>query len=285
MEYSYFLNLSLTATVFENRTVPACVIHGSDGYYDCPCRAYSFTDLHVTFTCESVALTLCPPHPYIHRRLYDAIGLNALGSTSVAEFGVITESLVAEFLNVNGAVVGLHTANGVVAFICLLLFVFIAGLWYFLRWDDLDRKHILYVAKAKMKKSAREASDQTLIESRKRIDRAFLTGGLVLEDLNEDDTELDRRRKWWRVLFIPEFVRTHQNLLVSGNFLVRFIHAVMRYHPYLCFFVGRSMVHTRTLRFLLLCKSLMVSLFSSTLIFGKLTPGYFEHGLHNCNNA
>ncbi len=270
MEYNTFLNLSLTASVFENRTVPACVIHDNNGYTDCPCQAYSYTDIHVTFLCKSVAIILCPPQiSSTSRRLSDIISSDALGSTNVAEFGVITESLAAEFLNVNGAVVNLHAADGVIAFISILLFIFIMGLRYFSRWDDLDRKHILYVAKAKTKKSARGASDLTLIELRKRIDRAFLTGGLVLEDLNEDDAEFDRRRKWWRLMLIPEFLRKHQDLLVSGSFFVRFMHAVIRYHPYLCFFVGRSMIHTRTLRFLLLCKSLMVSLFTSTLIFGN----------------
>ena len=276
MEYNTFLNLSLIATVFENRTVPACVTHESFGYSDCPCRAYTFTDLHVTFLCESVALSLCPFQSSNRSRLPEVISSNVLGFTNVAEFAVITESLLAEFLNVNGAVVDLHTGIGMIAFISILLVIFMAGLWYFRRWDDLDRKHILYVAKAKTKKSARDVSIQTLVALRKRINRAFLTGGLVLEDFDEDDTEFDRRRKWWRVLFIPEFIRKHQNLLVSGNIIVRFMHAVMRYHPYLCFFVGRSMVHTRTLRFLLLCKSLMVSLFTSTLIFGKLTSDYLN---------
>ena len=273
MEYSTFLNLSLTPSVLENRTVPGCVTHDSTGYSSCPCRVSTYTDVNVTFVCESVALTLCPPLAY-SRRLSDAAASD-VGTTNVAEFGVITQSLAAEFLSVNGAVVDLHAGGGVISFVSVLLFLFIGGLWYFSRWDELDRKHILYVAKANTKKSARDAPDQALMDLRRRIDRAFLTGGLELEDLNEDDEELDRRRKCWRTVLIPKNLRDQQNLLVGGNFFVRFMHAVLRYHPFVCFFVGRSMVRTRALRFLLLCKSLMVSLFTSTLIFGN-GPGYLN---------
>ena len=274
IEYSNTLNLSITSSAFENRTIPACVNHDNFGYFSCPCEISTYTDTNVTFLCESLETTLCPPTS-TRRRLTDSISI--IGTTNIAEFGVITNSLAAEFLSVNASVVNFHAAKGVVAFISILLLIFALGTWYFRRWDNLDRKHILYVAKAKTKKSAKDASTQSLLKLRDRIDRAFLTDGLVLEDLDEDDTELDRRRRWWRRYFtFPEYLRNHKNLLAKGDFIVRFIHAILRFHPFLCFLVGRSLVRTRTLRFLLLFKSFMVSLFTSTLIFGNVTAILFD---------
>lgn len=269
IEYTQPLNLSVTTSAFENRTLPACVNHDNLGYFACPCQLYSYTDTNATFLCDSIESSLCPAVSF-QRRLIEFT--SNVGSTNVAEFGVITESLAAEFVRVNSSVVNFHAAKGVIAFISILLCLFAGGIWYFSRWDSLDRKNILYVAKAKTKKEAKNASNEVLIELRKRIDHAFLTGGLAFEDLDEDDTELDRRRKCWRRYFvIPDYLRNHKSLLVSGDFLVRMTQAVLRFHPFICFFVGKSMVRTRTLRFFLLIKSLMVSLFTSTLIFGTVT--------------
>jgi hypothetical protein len=107
---------------------------------------------------------------------------------------------------------------------------------------------------------------------RERIDKAFLTGGVKIADVDEDDYEYDRRHSWYRMLMhylIPHYIRSNKSLLRSGDFVTRLVQAVLRFHPFLCFFTGRSLVRTRTLRFLALFKSLMVSLFTSTLVFGK----------------
>jgi ABC-type nickel/cobalt efflux system permease component RcnA len=188
---------------------------------------------------------------------------------------VVANSLLAEFLSItsiNPTQINVEAAATVITFVSCILLIFIVGLWFFHRWDYLDREYLLYVAHAKRKKDAHNATDHDVDALRKRIDMAFLTGAIKVTDFDEDDYEFDRRRHWWALLLkclVPDYVRSNKSLLKAGDFVGRLVQATLRFHPFLCFFTGRSMVRTRTLRFLALFKSLMVSLFTSTLVFGK----------------
>ena len=111
-----------------------------------------------------------------------------------------------------------------------------------------------------------------LAAHRKGIDDAFLAGSMPSISLEgTEDVEFDQRNRWIR--------RTHQTLrccvpkskelsiLVAGDILPRFFHALYRYHPWVWFFSEGSQKSTRVVRFVTTFKFLLTSLFVTTVLY------------------
>ena len=58
----------------------------------------------------------------------------------------------------------------------------------------------------------------------------------------------------------------------SYDFVSRFVQAAVRYHPFFWFFVGGSLEKTRVLRFLTALKSVLLSIFISTIFYSVYFP-------------
>ena len=156
--------------------------------------------------------------------------------------------------------------------VLFLLFLFVAGLVYFSRWDALDRKILLYVPTKKSSCKPGSKSFAELAAHRKGIDDAFLAGSVpnaVLDD--PEDVEFDRRSRWVRRLHrllrccVPE--SKELSILVAGDMLPRFLHALRRYHPWVWFFSEGSRKNTRVMRFVITFKFLLISLFVTTVLY------------------
>ena len=166
----------------------------------------------------------------------------------------------------------------VVLTVLFLVFFLAAGLVFFGRWDALDRKILVYVPKKKEKNNIGTKSLASLAAHRKAIDDAFLAGSVpdsVLDD--DDDIEFGQRSRWIRR--IRKILRCccvskpeELSILIGGNMLPRFVHALRGYHPWLWFFSEGSRKTTRVIRFVMTFKFLMTSIFVTTVLYDINNP-------------
>ena len=156
--------------------------------------------------------------------------------------------------------------------VLFLIFLFVGALIYFSRWDSLDRKILLYVPNMKCESKRVTKSLAELAAYRREVDAAFLAGSVpdaLIDDA--DDMEFDRRNRWIRVMHQilsccmskPEEL----SILVAGNMLPRFLHALRRYHPWVWFFSEDSRKSTRVMRFVITFKFLLTSFFVTTVLY------------------
>ena len=182
----------------------------------------------------------------------------------------IVSILVPAKATVNASLVVLLT----VLFLILLL---AAGLIYFSRWDALDRKILLYVPVEKSATKPGTKSFAELAAHRKAVDDAFLAGAIpsaVLDDV--EDVEFDQRSRWIRGMrrLLRCCVSKPEDLsiLIAGNMLPRFLHALRRYHPWVWFFSEGSRKTTRVIRFVETFKFQLTSLFVTTVLYDINNP-------------
>ena len=156
--------------------------------------------------------------------------------------------------------------------VLFLIFLLAVGLFFFGRWDALDRKILMYVP-AKGGESHRGArSLAELAASRRAIDDAFIAGSLPSGVLDEpDDIEFDQRNR--RIRSMHQLLRCcvprseELSIFMAGNLLPRFLHALRRYHPWVWFFSEGSRKSTRVMRFVMTFKFLLTSLFVTTVLY------------------
>ena len=166
-------------------------------------------------------------------------------------------------------------ASVIVLFTVLfLIFLLVAGLVFFSRWDGLDRKILLYVPPKKGRSIQGTKSLAELAASRRIIDDAFLAGCGQIDNSIVDDTEDEefaQRRRWIRNTYqvlrccVPK--SEDLSILIAGNILPRFLHALRRHHPWLWFFFEGSRKSTRVMRFVITFKFVLTSLFVTTVLY------------------
>ena len=197
-------------------------------------------------------------------------------TTNFSSFPTLAPSLVSnsstESSLSNLAHPAMNASVVVLLTVLLLVFLLCAGIVFFRRWDVSDRKILLYVPP---KKSASDPGCKTFSELaayRKGIDDAFLAGSVpsvVLEDA--EDVEFDQRNRSIKGLhrllrcWLPK--SEELSILVAGNMLPRFLHALYRYHPWVWFFSEGSRKSTRVMRFVITFKFLLTSLFVTTVLY------------------
>ena len=175
--------------------------------------------------------------------------------------------------------------------VLFLVFLLFAGLVYFSQWDALDRKKVLYVPPQKGSYTRASKSLAELAAHRKAIDDAFLAGAIPHAATDDaDDVEFDRRnrrirsmhRALSRCMSKPEEV----SILIAGNLLPRFLHALRRYHPWVWFFSEGSRKSTRVMRFVMTFKFILTSLFITTVLYDINYPSAQEClGFNNLASA
>ena len=111
-----------------------------------------------------------------------------------------------------------------------------------------------------------------LAKYRRRIDDAFLAGSVPNAVLDEPyDLEFDQRNRSIRSLQqkLSCFMSNPDELsiLIAGNILPRFLHALRRYHPWVWFFSEGSRKSTRVIRFVETFKFILTSLFVTTVLY------------------
>ena len=156
--------------------------------------------------------------------------------------------------------------------VLLLIFLFVGGLVYFGRWDSFDRKILLYVPTKQRERKPGVRSLAELAAHRRDIDDAFLAGSLphaVTDDT--EDVEFDQRNRRIRNLHhvlrycLPKSEEI--SILIAGNMLPRYLHALRRFHPWVWFFSEGSRKSTRVMRFVTTFKFLLTSLFVTTVLY------------------
>ena len=131
---------------------------------------------------------------------------------------------------------------------------------------------LLYVPTKNSGSKSSAKSFRELAAHRREIDDAFLAGSLphaLLDDT--DDMEYDRRsrgiRSLHRVLRNCAPKSEELSILIAGNMLPRFLHALYRYHPWVWFFSEGSRKSTRVMRFVETYKFLLTSVFVTTVLY------------------
>ena len=166
----------------------------------------------------------------------------------------------------------LDAAIVVLLTVLFLVFLLFVGLVCFSRWDALDRKILLYVPTKKSATKTVSKSFSELATYRKGIDDAFVAGSLphaVVDDT--EDAEFDQRSRWIQSLHqvlrccVPK--PEDLSILIAGNMLPRFLHALRRYHPWVWFLSEGSRKSTRVMRFVITFKFLLTSLFVTTVLY------------------
>jgi hypothetical protein len=160
----------------------------------------------------------------------------------------------------------------------LLLLVF--GLFYYSRWDTRDRQMMLYRPKVK-RRDVSSLSFSELLTFRQRLDNAFLSKSLISEDQmnSEEHLEYNWRNEWVKrinfltCLWIRDKRRRRRfSVAVGGQLIPRLFRALAHFHPYVWMFTNRSMQKTRVIRFMTTLKSILLSIFISTLFFNVFYP-------------
>jgi hypothetical protein len=165
------------------------------------------------------------------------------------------------------------------------LLILFGGIIFFSRWDSLDRRVLLYSGQPKKlnKKAKKDLSTRHLADLRRRMDYAFMDGSLISEEdiVNEEHVEYQFRLRWINVAkrifcvcapFISKVERTRLSILVGGSYLTSLVRAIVRYHPFTWFFTNRSMEKTRVIRFVTTCKSILLSIFISSIFYQVYYP-------------
>ena len=211
----------------------------------------------------------------------------------IREYGVFIKSISAdiEYIITRNPfyIAENENAKYVFSLVAIWLLLLVCGLIYFRRWDTIDRNILLYVPSSSNNNvlatttTANEPlADTLLIYLRKRVDIAFTERNVLPESFfDEDHVEYHRRARWKdRVrLFLlccipclPRVVKYRMSMLVGGQWIPRLFQAVARYHPYLWFFSNRSLQKTRVIRFISTLKSILVTIFISTIFFDIFYP-------------
>lgn len=269
-------NATFNGTV-EAQQWPGCRVRVGDSFVGCNCSLESFTAVNATFSC-GLQSNLCPLTPLTRR------ALAAASDEDVREYGTLLQSAVRVVGDVflksrNPFELKTQESIVVLATVGAWVLVLVLGLVYFRRWDSLDHRVMLY-APPDLSASKKELkSIAHLQDMRRNLDNAFLTGALG-EDLGEDHFEYNKRQNWiWWVssllywcLPVGRQARNQLSVMVGGTLLPRFLQAVVRFHPLVWFFADSSMEKTRVLRFMTLFKTVLCTIFISTVFFSVYYP-------------
>ena len=182
------LSLALPAEGASNQTVPECTTRVNGVYQPCNCNLSSYTNFSAVFIC-GVRENFCPlsggPGHY-------GGGLPTASngdSLNIREYSAMVRSASAEIIDTLMYRGSLDI--NVLAVVLLLLFILIAGLIFFSRWDAVDRRVLLYVPKVQ-KKNMNLVDFNELESYRKGLDAAFLAGALppsaLMDEVNEFPT-------------------------------------------------------------------------------------------------
>jgi hypothetical protein len=183
----------------------------------------------------------------------------------------------------------------VMAVVFLWLIGFIFGLFYYSRWDTRDRQMIVYLPKFKHRQGKSPAFSE-MLTLRQRIDNAFLSKSLITEDQmnNEEHFEFNWRNTWIHrintvvgLCINDDRRRQRFSVVVGGQLIPRLFRALVHFHPYVWMFSNRSMQKTRVIRFMTTFKSILLSIFISTVFFNVFYPSdsicsAYNYDLESC---
>ena len=275
-----------------NYTIPVCQerkLAGS-GYGDCGCTLTSFSKNSTVFECLITKICLTPAGPTAQPSFNGASYSTSINTTSLVSFniletGALLDSITLEIANTFATPVSLNinSVQGqvVMSVVGFWIVLVIGGIIYFHRWDELDRRILLY-SKPMAKRKTMTLNE--VVELREAIDSAFQERAPITEEqiLGEEHVEYHRRRQFFRVarslslilcgFFVDQSNRTEMSLLVGGHAIPRFLRALRAFHPLLWFFSNRSMQKTRVIRFITTCKALLLTIFISTILFSIYFP-------------
>ena len=183
------LSIAVPTESAANQTVPQCITRVDNSYQPCNCNLSSYTDLSAVFVC-GVRETLCPSVTASASKLsFQGLNPSSLNGNSLdlREYSALLGSASAEISSTLAYRGSLDTT--VLAVVLSLLFLLIAGLVFFSRWDAVDRKILLYVPK--VQRSSMHVADYKELESyRKGLDAAFLAGVVPPSALMDEVTYL-----------------------------------------------------------------------------------------------
>jgi len=201
---------------------------------------------------------------------------------------------------------------GAISFTGTLVFLLVAGYFYFAWWDGIDKNYHKYIVQAekrtsrgkKTKKKARNdgeilaSSDGKSRDSARRaLSRAFssMSSSFKLSSANsrmgfvttpEEVSTLEEL-----VVQFFDNVLNSTGLLTQRKRILRFRNAVLREHPWIRPFTYPSIRVPRTIRYLNLCTEVMIIIFLDSLFFGLFYPddatcqqhsGYDGDNEYNC---
>jgi hypothetical protein len=281
-----------------NTTIPVCNIYDTtlESYVSCnECEISSYNNDNVTFGCRDPSL-LCEilassgvsSSAVASRALQtntqtsedDFISTATFQDSNIISnlFAALLNSFVAT-LSTNPFSISPQRAVVVVSIAGTIGLAFLAGIFYFLRWDRWDHDYIIYIKKDE---KAHGLKQKYYHDRRKNtIERLKKMSSFFLQDNIERKQRISLKR---RSQLSSSQILEHQTILDDVTFpkhllektteFTLFMRALFRNHPYLAPFYGSSLRRRRVLRWISCMFNILTNLFVDTLFFDIFYPDF-----------
>jgi hypothetical protein len=326
LQYSTSQNFSFDTDIFsasykpsKNTTLPECSIFNGVENVPCSgCNISAYTNFNVTFACHDISL-LCDSS--VDRRLFsspventyftamkqlrvlksdDADDGGTDNSVHGSQFGAIFAALVAELASVlssNPFLINAGQAQGIISFVCSLVFIIVFGIFFFTSWDRLDADEFVEMQKLRSKNDVELKNGQkqydfdfdlhhlfnhrrsksiiervnSLLSRKKQAKRASLQPRKISMVQVKDDYV---RRRAENQAIAVSFLETiaSKRLLKEKHPLIQFWRYIFEIHDFTAMFADPSLQVTRTTRYLDWVRAILIGLFCDTLFFGIFFP-------------
>jgi hypothetical protein len=310
LQFSSPLTLNFTAQRLNgitNYTLPECTFYDGTEYTACEgCNISSYTDYNVTYACHDINV-LCGDVASSRRHSRRL----ASDGTTVASYGALATSIAGEVVNVLSVNPFTSKASAVLAFISVLLFVFLVGIVLLIRWDSFEHNSFVYIrggaeeglgvcvgdemsltdvvdksfSNSFLYRFTSKASLYSASPVRKNSWMAFagLGNPAISADDGADDDDLSFQA-WHRAASTEDpdlkkkvdsfldVVLPSETLLVNGSLWLRCLLFMKSKHEYIDFFTEFNPNLSRCVRWIGLWKGILINLFIDTLFFGVYFP-------------